>query len=137
MPVVDSALLFGRCISTTRRDMALTQEQFARRLGITRSALAQVETGRSTLSFYTLMRLGQQMADDRIDQDATAVIELFHESAIALQERGVRVFNRLPRTTDDILETHRIDRVVNRVFDDAFREDHRFIRIVRFTDDDD
>lgn len=120
-PVVDSATLFGRCLFAVRGDLGYTQGEFAELMGISRPMLTHIETGRTTPSFHVLLRLGQRVADERQESDATAVLALFHMSAQALVDAGVRVVNRPRRDTDDVLETVRIDRVVGRVFDEQFR----------------
>jgi transcriptional regulator with XRE-family HTH domain len=136
MPVVDSALLFGRCIATIRKSLHLTQQQFARRLRITRSALAQVETGRSTINFFTLIRLGEELAEERVDEDPTAALSLFHLSAAALQDDGVRVVNRPPKSGDNTLSTADIDFEVMRIYRAHLAERYRRVRVVRFEYDD-
>ncbi len=136
MPVVDSALLFGRCVAVIRKSMRLTQQQFARRLRITRSALAQIETGRSTINFFSLVRLGEELAAERLDQDPTAALSLFHLSAAALQEGGVRVLNRPPKTSDDALETSEIDFEVMSTYKAYLAEKYQRVRLVRFEYDD-
>lgn len=137
MPIVDSATLFGRCLATIRRDLGITQEQFARRIGITRTGLAQVETGRATLSLHGILRIGQKIADDRVDQDATVLFRLLYLSARELQRQGIRVLNRPLRPGDDLLLTERIDRAVGIIFQREFREKYVLVDVVDFDDDED
>lgn len=135
-PIVDSSTLFGRCIAAIRADLGMTQAEMATLLRISRPSLTHVETGRATLSFHVLLRLGQRVADERLDSDATAVLALFHLSARALQKDGIRVLNRPQRDGDVILDFAKIDRVVGRVFDQEFRE-HISVALAQFEGDDD
>lgn len=135
-PLVDSATLFGRCLAIVRADLGLTAAEMAATLKISRPTLTHIETGRATPSFHVLLRLGQRVADERLDSDATAVLALLHLSARALQKDGVRVLNRPRREDDVILETARIDRVVGRVFDQEFRE-FAPVRVAQFETEDD
>ena len=135
-PIVDSATLFGRCVAAVRADLGLTQAELAARLRISRPTLTHVETGRATLSFHVLLRLGQRVADERLDSDATAVLALMHLTARALQADGIRVLNRPQREGDVILDFAKIDRVVGRVFDQEFRE-HVPATLAQFEGDDD
>ncbi len=43
-----SALERGQCLKTARRRQGLTQQEFADKMGVTRSAVAQWETGRAS-----------------------------------------------------------------------------------------
>jgi transcriptional regulator with XRE-family HTH domain len=120
-PIVDSATLFGRCLATVRKDLGLTQGEFAKAVGITRPGLTRLETGRSTPSFYLLMRLGQRV-HPRSGADAASIIALVYMAATALRRQGVRVVNR-PRSDGDLLlDQARLDRVIGAVFDREFRE---------------
>jgi len=119
---VDSATLFGRCIAMNRADLGLTQGELAAMLRVSRPTITHFETGRATPSFHVLLRLGQRVADARVDSDATAVLALMHLSARALQADGIRVLNRPVREGDVILDFAKIDRVIGRVFDREFRE---------------
>ena len=120
-PIVDSATLFGRCLATVRKDLGLTQAEFAETVGITRPGLSRLEAGRSTPSFYLLMRLGQRVRP-RSGADAASIIALVYLSATALRRQGVRVINR-PRDDGDLLLANaRLDRVVGAVYDREFRE---------------
>jgi len=121
-PIVDSATLFGRCLATIRADLGLTQAAMAALLRVSRPTLTHFETGRATPSFHVLLRLGQRVADARVDSDATAVLALMHLSARALQADGIRVLNRPVREGDVILDFAKIDRVIGRVYDAEFRE---------------
>ncbi len=121
-PIVDSATLFGRCLATVRADLGLTQAAMARLLRVSRPTLTHFETGRATPSFHVLLRLGQRVADARVDSDATAVLALLHLSATALQADGIRVLNRPVREGDILLDFAKIDRVVGRVYDREFRQ---------------
>jgi transcriptional regulator with XRE-family HTH domain len=121
-PIVDSATLFGRCLATIRADLGLTQAAMAALLRVSRPTLTHFETGRATPSFHVLLRLGQRVADARVDSDATAVLALMHLSARALQAAGIRVLNRPVREGDVILDFAKIDRVIGRVYDAEFRE---------------
>lgn len=135
-PIVDSATLFGRCIATIRADLGLTQADMAAMLRVSRPTITHFETGRATPSFHVLLRLGQRVADARVDSDATAVLALMHLSARALQADGIRVLNRPVREGDLILDFAKIDRVIGRVFDQEFRE-HVPATLADFTIDDD
>ncbi len=121
-PIVDSATLFGRCLATIRADLGLTQAEMAALLRVSRPTLTHFETGRATPSFHVLLRLGQRVADARVDSDATAVLALMHLSARALQAAGIPVLNRPVREGDVILDFAKIDRVIGRVYDAEFRE---------------
>lgn len=134
--VIDSMTLFGRCIAAVRKDLQLSQAELAERLKISRPALTHIETGRASPSFYVLMRLGQNVAEGRVDRDAAAVFTLFHMSAGALRREGIRVVNRPRQEGDVIAETARIDRVVGAVFDREFREMVP-VQVIRFAGDDD
>lgn len=134
-PIVDSATLFGRCLAVIRADLGLTAAEMATMLKISRPSLTHIETGRATPSFHTLLRLGQRVAEERLDKDATAVLALLHMSARALQKDGIRVVNRPRREDDLILDIAKIDRVVGRVFDQEFRELVP-VRVVQFETDD-
>ncbi len=135
-PIVDSATLFGRCLAMIRADLGLTQGQLAALLRVSRPTITHFETGRATPSFHVLLRLGQRVADARVDSDATAVLALMHLSARALQMDGIRVLNRPVREGDVILDFPKIDRVIGRVFDREFRE-HVPAKLVDFAGDDD
>ena len=135
-PIVDSATLFGRCIAMIRADLGLTQAEMAALLRVSRPTLTHFETGRATPSFHVLLRLGQRVADARVDSDATAVLALMHLSARALQADGIRVLNRSVREGDVILEFAKIDRVIGRVFDREFRE-YVPAKLADFAGDDD
>ncbi len=135
-PIVDSATLFGRCIAMIRADLGLTQAQMAALLRVSRPTLTHFETGRATPSFHVLLRLGQRVADARVDSDATSVLALMHLSARALQADGIRVLNRPVREGDVILDFAKIDRVIGRVFDREFRE-YVPAKLVDFAGDDD
>lgn len=134
-PIVDSATLFGRCMATIRADLGFTQAEMAALLRVSRPTLTHIETGRATPSFHVLLRLGQRVADRRVDADATAVLALLQFSARALQAQGVRVLNRPVREGDVLLDFAKIDRVVGRVFDQEFREYPR-LEVTDFADDD-
>ena len=120
--VIDSASLFGRCVAAVRKDLGLTQSEFARTVGLTRPGLTRLETGRSTPSFYLLMRLGQRVQRARSGADAASIIALVYLSATALRRQGVRVVNRPREESDHLLDQARVDRVVGAVFDREFRE---------------
>ena len=135
-PIVDSATLFGRCLAMIRADLGLTQGEMATLLRVSRPTITHFETGRATPSFHVLLRLGQRVADARVDSDATAVLALMHLSARALQADGVRVLNRPVRDGDVILDFPKIDRVIGRVFDREFRE-YVPAKLVDFAGDDD
>lgn len=135
-PIVDSATLFGRCMAMIRADLGLTQADMAAMLRVSRPTLTHIETGRATPSFHLLLRLGQRVADRRVDADATAVLALLQFSARALQAEGIRVLNRPVREGDLILDFAKIDRVVGRVFDQEFREYTR-LEVADFAGDDD
>lgn len=135
-PIVDSATLFGRCMAMIRADLGLTQAEMAAMLRVSRPTLTHIETGRATPSFHLLLRLGQRVADRRVDADATAVLALFQFSARALQAEGIRVLNRPVREGDVILDFAKIDRFVGRVFDKEFREYTR-LEVADFAGDDD
>lgn len=135
-PIVDSATLFGRCLAMIRADLGLTQGEMAAMLRVSRPTITHFETGRATPSFHVLLRLGQRVADARVDSDATAVLALMHLSARALQADGVRVLNRPVREGDVILDFPKIDRVIGRVFDREFRE-YVPAKLVDFAGDDD
>ena len=135
-PIVDSATLFGRCLAMIRADLGLTQGEMAALLRVSRPTITHFETGRATPSFHVLLRLGQRVADARVDSDATAVLALMHLSARALQADGVRVLNRHVREGDVILDFPKIDRVIGRVFDREFRG-YVPAKLVDFASDDD
>lgn len=138
-PKVSSALLFGRCIATVREDLGLTQAELARRLNLSRAALAQIESGRSAPSFWVLMRLGQRCGEEREDRDATAIFFLFHATARELQGHGVRVVNRMLEEGERTIPVAQIDRAVGRVYDRVYDPtDVQFIpvHVVQFQDDD-
>ena len=135
-PIVDSATLFGRCLAMIRADLGLTQGEMAALLRVSRPTITHFETGRATPSFHVLLRLGQRVADARVDSDATAVLALMHLSARALQADGFRVLNRPVREGDVILDFAKIDRVIGRVFDREFRE-YVPAKLVDFAGDDD
>ena len=135
-PIVDSATLFGRCLAMIRADLGLTQGEMAALLRVSRPTITHFETGRATPSFHVLLRLGQRVADARVDSDATAVLALLHLSARALQMDGIRVLNRPVREGDLILDLPKIDRVIGRVFDREFRE-YVPAKLVDFAGDDD
>lgn len=135
-PIVDSATLFGRCLAMIRADLGLTQAAMAALLRVSRPTLTHIETGRATPSFHVLLRLGQRVADARLDSDATAVLALMHLTATALQSEGIRVLNRPIREGDVIVKFAKIDRVVGRVFDREFRE-HIRVGVAQFAGDDD
>ena len=135
-PIVDSATLFGRCLATIRADLGLTQAATAALLRVSRPTLTHFETGRATPSFHVLLRLGQRVADARVDSDATAVLALMHLSARALQASGIRVLNRPVREGDLILDFAKIDRVIGRVYDAEFRE-YVPAKLADFSGDDD
>ena len=135
-PIVDSATLFGRCLAMIRADLGLTQGEMATLLRVSRPTITHFETGRATPSFHVLLRLGQRVADARVDSDATAVLALMHLSARALQADGVRVLNRPVREGDVVLDFPKIDRVIGRVFDREFRE-YVPAKLVDFAGDDD
>ncbi len=134
--IVDSATLFGRCIAIIRADLGLTQAEMAALLRVSRPTLTHFETGRATPSFHVLLRLGQRVADARVDSDATAVLALLHLSARALQTAGIRVLNRPVREGDVVLDFAKIDRVIGRVYDSEFRE-YVPAKLVDFAGDDD
>jgi transcriptional regulator with XRE-family HTH domain len=133
---VDSATLFGRCLAVIRADLGLTQAEMAALLRVSRPTLTHFETGRATPSFHVLLRLGQRVADARVDSDATAVLALLHLSARALQAAGIRVLNRPVREGDLVLDFAKIDRVIGRVYDSEFRE-YVPAKLVDFAGDDD
>ncbi len=135
-PIVDTATLFGRCLAMIRADLGLTQGEMAALLRVSRPSITHFETGRATPSFHVLLRLGQRVADARVDSDATAVLALLHLSARALQLDGIRVLNRPVREGDVILDFAKIDRVIGRVFDREFRE-YVPAKLVDFAGDDD
>ena len=135
-PIVDSATLFGRCMAMVRADLGLTQAEMAAMLRVSRPTLTHIETGRATPSFHLLLRLGQRVADRRVDADATAVLALLQFSARAFQAEGIRVLNRPVREGDVLLDFAKIDRVVGRVFDQEFREYTR-LEVADFAGDDD
>ncbi len=135
-PIVDTATLFGRCLAMIRADLGLTQGEMASLLRVSRPTITHFETGRATPSFHVLLRLGQRVADARVDSDATAVLALLHLSARALQMDGIRVLNRPVREGDVILDFPKIDRVIGRVFDREFRE-YVPAKLVDFAGDDD
>ncbi len=135
-PIVDSATLYGRCLAMIRADLGLTQGEMAALLRVSRPTITHFETGRATPSFHVLLRLGQRVADARVDSDATAVLALMHLSARALQADGIRVLNRPVREGDVILDFPKIDRVIGRVFDREFRE-YVPAKLVDFAGDDD
>jgi len=135
-PIVDSATLFGRCLAVIRADLGLTQAEMAALLRVSRPTLTHFETGRATPSFHVLLRLGQRVADARVDSDATAVLALLHLSARALQAAGIRVLNRPVREGDLVLDFAKIDRVIGRVYDSEFRE-YVPAKLVDFAGDDD
>ncbi len=118
-PIIDSATLFGRCLACVRRDLGLTQEEFAASIGLTRPGLARIEGGRATPSYYVLMRMGQRIRPRR-GADAASIITLVYLSATAFRRRGVRVVNRPRAPGDAILSIAQIDRVIGAVYDAEF-----------------
>ena len=122
MPVTDSATLFGRCIAAIRHDLGLTQLEFATRVGISRQAITHVEAGRTTLSFFALVRIGERLTKERKDHDTAALFSLFRYCAVELSRAGIRVRNRPRRPGDESVSVARVDRVVAHVFDRRFRE---------------
>ena len=129
--VIDSASLFGRCVAAMRKDLGLTQQEFAKTVGLTRPGLTRLETGRSTPSFYMLMRLGQRVQQARSGADASSIIALVYLSATALRRHGVRVVNRPRKADDRLLDQARVDRVVGAVFDREFRQ-HPHVEVFHY-----
>lgn len=135
--LIDSPTLFGRCIAQLRKDLGLSQAEFARQIRMSRQAITRIESGKSTLSFFALMRLSFRI--DRKRSDALALFALFDLCVDELQDAGIRVVNRNARPGDDLVPTARLDRFVGHVFEQEFE---RFTdlgpgRVAEFQDDDD
>lgn len=126
--MVDTATLFGRALHAVRAKSGLKQSELAELVGLKRAAVTHLETGRTTPTFYVLMRLGDRLRKSRDVGDPTTLIALVHETARELNHRGVRVVNRplRPEEEDRRTPTDVIDRVVSRIYDEWLQDDAKF-----------
>ena len=124
MLTVDSALLFGRCIATIRKDAGMTQAALARLIGISRPAVTHMETGRTPPSWSAFMHLETCLhrgGEPAPTDPAVTLIDLFRKSVTALPARGFRMrLSTRPRAADDEgdVAVAQVDRVVGRCFDE-------------------
>lgn len=123
--MIDTATLFGRALVVVRRSSGLKQSELAEVVGLKRAAVTHLETGRTTPTFYVLMRLGDRLRKSRVVRDPTTLVELVHETARELNRRGVRVVNRplRPEEEDQRTPTPEIDLVVARIYDEWLQDE--------------
>ena len=55
-------LSIGRKIKFFRTQKGLNQEDLSKRVGLTRSSIAQIEVGKQALSIYVLYRIGEALS---------------------------------------------------------------------------
>lgn len=123
--MIDTATIFGRALFAVRSAAGLKQSELARVVGLKRSAVTHLETGRTTPTFYSLMRLGDRLRKNGVLADPTTLIQLVHETARELNRRGVRVVNRPLRPEEEIRRTptDAIDRIVARIYDEWLQDE--------------
>ena len=79
--------LFGRQIKEKRRDLRLTQMELSERLGISRTKLANIETGAQRTSVFLLAHLAQVLessTDDLVPKIAEAKAQLKQSQKVSL-----------------------------------------------------
>lgn len=91
-------------VREARRRAGLTQRELGERAGTTQSAIARIETGRSTPTFDTVLRLLRLcgldldiMLVERDDSDWAQVQELLRLPAAERVSHGVRTANTMLR----------------------------------------
>lgn len=114
---VDSPMLFGRCLAVVRKAAGLTQADLARVSGMSRAALAHMETGRITPTYFLMIRLGERLRSHQAIADPSHLLSMVYESAGTLQAMGVRVVNRPLELYEVAMDIAWLDRVVGGVYE--------------------
>ena len=118
--------IYSSQLKQTREKLGMTQEQLARRAGVTQSMIAEMESGRSNLCMVTIQKLAEALnctamiglmpqkdpdaiLDERSTKLALEIISATSGStAIELQlpDKGF-IDSQLQKTKEDILKYHR------------------------------
>jgi transcriptional regulator with XRE-family HTH domain len=62
--MLDKGILYsqiGEKVRSLRTTMSLNQEDLSKKVGMTRSSIAQIEAGKQAVSVYTLYKLGEAL----------------------------------------------------------------------------
>ena len=97
-------------VREARKRAGLTQRELAERAGTTQSALARIETGRSTPSFDTVLRLvrlcGLDLDIMLVERDDSDWVQASRLLGLTAEER----LDRMQRFADQLLELRRAGR---------------------------
>ena len=119
-------LIFGRCVSQLRRELKLTQGEFADKVKMERATLGSIESGRSAASVMQIMKFSRIFYEELSLDTYGDLMTLAMLAADYLQkDLGVYIPpNNAEPERHLPLETSKIDQYVRRIFD-AMREDQQ------------
>lgn len=101
----------ARLLAYARRHAGLTQRELAERAGTAQSAVARIESGRTTPRFDTLARLVRECGS-RID--LTPVLGVGEDRTLIHALRRLPPEERLRRAAREAMEVEKLRRVIRR-----------------------